>query len=152
MSAPKAELKTWPMKGPSLRELFVGELRDLHDVENRLIKALPKLAKRANSCELCSGLKLIWHKRTSLPNASSKLWCHWARSHLERLERNVQRGSSRKAANSWVKRLRQLLWTPPCLSPRKGRSTMKLPPMVAFEIGPKTAQDDDAELLAKTLK
>src|SRR5215471_8189367 len=79
MSVPKAELKRWPMKGPSLRELFVGELRDLHDVENRLIKALPELAKRANSGELRSGLELIWHKRTSLSNASSKLWCHWAK-------------------------------------------------------------------------
>ena len=134
MSVQKAELKRWPMKGSSLRELFVGELRDLHDVENRLIKALPKLAKRANSGELRSGLELIWHKRTNLSNASSKLWCHWARSHLER---NVQRGSSRKVTNSWVKRSRQLLWTPPCLPPRKGQSTMKLPPMVAFEIGPK---------------
>ena len=72
MSVPKAELKRWPVKGPSLRELFVGELRGPHDVENRLIKALPKLAKRANSGELRSGLELIWHKRTNLSNASSK--------------------------------------------------------------------------------
>src|SRR5215469_9116896 len=83
MSVPKADLKRWPVKGPSLRELFVGELHDLHDIENRLIKALPKLAKRANSGELRSGLKLIWHKRTSL---------------------SVQRGSSRKTTSSWVKR------------------------------------------------
>jgi hypothetical protein len=54
--------------------------------------------------------------------------------------------------DSRVKRSRQLLWTPPCLPPRKGQSTMKLPPMVAFKMGQRTAQDDDAELLAKTLK
>src|SRR5215469_17946531 len=36
------------MKDSSLRELFVDELRDLYDAENRLIKALPKLAKKAS--------------------------------------------------------------------------------------------------------
>jgi len=45
------------MKDSSLRELFVDELRDLYDAENRLIKALPKLAKKANLDELRSGFE-----------------------------------------------------------------------------------------------
>ena len=38
----------------SLRELYLDELRDLYDAENRLVKALPKLAKEAESQELRS--------------------------------------------------------------------------------------------------
>src|SRR5258705_10739649 len=41
----------------SLRELYLDELRDLYDAENRLVKALPKLAKEAESQELRSGIE-----------------------------------------------------------------------------------------------
>jgi ferritin-like metal-binding protein YciE len=41
----------------SLRELYLEELRDLYDAENRLVKALPKLAKEAGSQELRSGFE-----------------------------------------------------------------------------------------------
>jgi len=41
----------------ALRELYVDELRDLYDAENRLVKALPKLAKEAESQELRSGIE-----------------------------------------------------------------------------------------------
>ncbi len=41
----------------SLRELYLDELRDLYDAENRLVKALPKLAKEAESQELRSGFE-----------------------------------------------------------------------------------------------
>ncbi len=37
------------MKLDSLRTLFVHELNDLHDAENQLVKALPKMAKAASS-------------------------------------------------------------------------------------------------------
>ena len=40
-----------------LRELYLAELRDLFDAENRLIKALPKLAKEAESQELRAGIE-----------------------------------------------------------------------------------------------
>jgi len=40
------------MKLNSLHELYVTELRDLYDAENRIIKALPKMAKAASSPEL----------------------------------------------------------------------------------------------------
>lgn len=36
----------------SLHDLFVHELRDLYSAENQIIKALPKLANRANSEQL----------------------------------------------------------------------------------------------------
>jgi ferritin-like metal-binding protein YciE len=41
----------------TLRELFVDELRDLYDAENRLIKAIPKMAKACDSDELRSGFE-----------------------------------------------------------------------------------------------
>jgi len=36
----------------SLRDLYIAELRDLYDAENRIIKALPKMAEAANSPDL----------------------------------------------------------------------------------------------------
>jgi ferritin-like metal-binding protein YciE len=36
----------------SLRELMVDELKDLYSAENQLLKALPKLAKKASSTQL----------------------------------------------------------------------------------------------------
>ena len=45
------------MESLSLRELYLDELRDLYDAENRLVKALPKLAKEAESQELRSGFE-----------------------------------------------------------------------------------------------
>jgi ferritin-like metal-binding protein YciE len=45
------------MKENTLRELFIDELRDLYDAENRLVKALPKLAKAANLDDLRSGFE-----------------------------------------------------------------------------------------------
>ncbi len=45
------------MKENTLRSLFVDELRDLFDAENRLVKALPKMAKASESAELRSGFE-----------------------------------------------------------------------------------------------
>jgi ferritin-like metal-binding protein YciE len=45
------------MKENTLRELFLDELRDLYDAENRIVKALPKMAKAAESDELRSGFQ-----------------------------------------------------------------------------------------------
>ena len=45
------------MQSQALKELFVDELRDLYNAENQLIKALPKMAKAANSEELSSGFE-----------------------------------------------------------------------------------------------
>jgi ferritin-like metal-binding protein YciE len=45
------------MKENTLRELFLDELRDLYDAENRIVKALPKMAKAAESEELRSGFE-----------------------------------------------------------------------------------------------
>src|SRR5512133_1952007 len=41
----------------NLRELLVDELRDLHNAENQLVKALPKMAKAASHEELKSGFE-----------------------------------------------------------------------------------------------
>src|ERR1700738_1266352 len=40
-----------------LKELYIDELRDLYDAENKLVKALPKLAKAANSDQLRAGFE-----------------------------------------------------------------------------------------------
>jgi ferritin-like metal-binding protein YciE len=45
------------MNKNTLRGLFVDELRDLYDAENRLVKAIPKMAKAASSEELRSGFE-----------------------------------------------------------------------------------------------
>jgi ferritin-like metal-binding protein YciE len=41
----------------NLRSLYVGELRDLYDSEQQLIKALPRMAKAANSDKLRKGFE-----------------------------------------------------------------------------------------------
>ncbi len=40
------------MENNTLRDLYIDQLKDLYDAENRLTKALPKLAKNADSEEL----------------------------------------------------------------------------------------------------
>jgi ferritin-like metal-binding protein YciE len=45
------------MAETTLKELYIDELRDLYDAENQLIKALPKMAKAAQSEELRSGFE-----------------------------------------------------------------------------------------------
>ena len=45
------------MKHNELKDLYIDELRDLYDAENKLVKALPKLAKAANSDKLRSGFE-----------------------------------------------------------------------------------------------
>lgn len=45
------------MAGTTLREVYIEQLRDLYDAENQLIKALPKMAKAADSTELRSGFE-----------------------------------------------------------------------------------------------
>ena len=44
------------MAAQTLHELFVEELRDMYDAEKRIIKALPKIAKHAQSDELRTAL------------------------------------------------------------------------------------------------
>ncbi|GAC1702729.1 MAG: ferritin-like domain-containing protein [Candidatus Acidiferrum sp.] len=45
------------MNQNTLKELYVDELRDIFNAENQLLKALPKMAKAANSEELRSGFE-----------------------------------------------------------------------------------------------
>lgn len=44
------------MAAQTLQELFVEELRDMYDAEKRIIKALPKIARHAQSDELRAAL------------------------------------------------------------------------------------------------
>jgi ferritin-like metal-binding protein YciE len=45
------------MKFNNLQDLFVEQLRDVYDAEQRLVKALPKMAKAASSAELRRGFE-----------------------------------------------------------------------------------------------
>lgn len=45
------------MAEKGLRELYIDELRDLYSAENQLVKALPKMAKGADSDELRQGFE-----------------------------------------------------------------------------------------------
>jgi ferritin-like metal-binding protein YciE len=45
------------MEHQALKELYIDELRDIYNAENQLVKALPKMAKAANSEELRSGFE-----------------------------------------------------------------------------------------------
>src|ERR1043165_4959003 len=45
------------MKLNTLQKLYLDELRDLYNAENQLLKALPKMAKAANSDELRDGFE-----------------------------------------------------------------------------------------------
>lgn len=45
------------MPGLALKDLYIEELQDLYDAENRLVKTLPKLAKAADSAELRAGFE-----------------------------------------------------------------------------------------------
>jgi ferritin-like metal-binding protein YciE len=49
-------LTSWKMTTlNTLRDLLIDELRDLHNAETQLVKALPKMAKAANNEELKAG-------------------------------------------------------------------------------------------------
>src|SRR5215469_10687282 len=45
------------MSQKDLRQLYIDELKDLHNAENQLVKALPKMAKAATSDELRAGFE-----------------------------------------------------------------------------------------------
>jgi ferritin-like metal-binding protein YciE len=45
------------MPNQGLKELYLGELKDLYSAESQLVKALPKLAKAAASEELRAGFE-----------------------------------------------------------------------------------------------
>jgi ferritin-like metal-binding protein YciE len=45
------------MEHQALKELYIDELKDIYNAENQLVKALPKMAKAANSEELRNGFE-----------------------------------------------------------------------------------------------
>ena len=45
------------MKHSALKELYIAELKDLYSAENQLVKALPNMAKAANSPDLRAGFE-----------------------------------------------------------------------------------------------
>lgn len=45
------------MEHQALKELYIDELKDIYNAENQLVKALPKMAKAANSEKLRTGFE-----------------------------------------------------------------------------------------------
>lgn len=45
------------MEHRALKELYIDELRDIHNAETQLVKALPKMAKASNSDQLRAGFE-----------------------------------------------------------------------------------------------
>ena len=70
------------MKHNALKDLYIDELKDIYDAENRLLKALPKMAKAATSGDLRSGFEAHLEQ---------------TRGHVERLE-EIFKGLGQKAA------------------------------------------------------
>jgi ferritin-like metal-binding protein YciE len=64
------------MKLDSLRTLWIEEMRDLYNAENQLVKALPKMAKKASNEELKEALESHLEE---------------TRGHVERLEEIFQK-------------------------------------------------------------
>lgn len=50
-------IKDFVMKLESLRELLCSELKDIYSAETQILKALPKMAKKASNEELKAGFK-----------------------------------------------------------------------------------------------
>jgi ferritin-like metal-binding protein YciE len=70
-----------PMTKLALRELYINELKDLSDAENRLLRAIPKMARRAESDDLRVGFEKHFEQ---------------TKGHLERL-REILEGMGEKA-------------------------------------------------------
>jgi ferritin-like metal-binding protein YciE len=57
------------MSSLGLKDLYLEELKDLYDAENRLIKALPKVAEAAESAKLRQGFENHLEQTDSTPYA-----------------------------------------------------------------------------------
>jgi ferritin-like metal-binding protein YciE len=68
------------MEHNELKELYIDELRDLYDAENKLVKALAKLAKAASSDRLRAGSKSTWSRRKDTSRALRKSLRLWTKS------------------------------------------------------------------------
>ena len=60
------------MPAENLQELFVNELRDIYDAEKQLTKALPKMAKAAESDELRAAFEGHLDGRVAMSAGSKK--------------------------------------------------------------------------------
>ena len=56
------------MKLNSLQDLYVSELKDLYDAENRIMKALPKMAEAASSPSLRAAFEQHLQQSAVMPN------------------------------------------------------------------------------------
>jgi ferritin-like metal-binding protein YciE len=81
------------MSMDSLKDLYVDELKDLYNAENQLVKALPKMAKKASAPEL---------KRAFQDHLEQ------TKGHVERLEK-IFKGLGQKPAGKTCKAMKGLV-------------------------------------------
>jgi ferritin-like metal-binding protein YciE len=67
------------MKITSLHDFYISELEDLYDAENRIIKALPKMADAATSTELRDAFEQHLQQTRLMPTGArqtriSRVW------------------------------------------------------------------------------
>ena len=100
------------MSMDSLKDLYIDELKDLYNAENQLLKALPKMAKKASAPEL---------KRAFQDHLAQ------TQGHVDRLEKIFKglgekpTGKTCKAMKGWSRKARKSstkMATSPCSMPR----------------------------------
>ena len=62
------------MKNEFLHEPFVDALKDLYDAEQQLVKALPKVEKKADNADLKAAIKAHWEETKEHVNRLEKVF------------------------------------------------------------------------------
>ncbi len=85
------------MKMPSLRELFVNQLKDLYSAENQLVKALPKMARAASTPALQEAITAHLEETRGhverLQQVAEKLGCKLTGHKCKAMEGLIEEGS-----------------------------------------------------------
>jgi ferritin-like metal-binding protein YciE len=96
------------MSMDSLKDLYIDELKDLYNAENQLLKALPKMAKKASAPELKSAFQDHLEQ---------------TKGHVDRLEK-IFKGLGEKPTGKTCKAMNQS-WTQLLLVRPSGSNIMK---------------------------
>ncbi len=68
------------MEIEDLEELWVDEMRDIYSAENQILKALPKMAKKASAPDLRKAFESHLKETEGQVKRLEKIFENWARS------------------------------------------------------------------------